>query len=212
MRALLEYGLDQQTIVVLTSDHGEEFLDHAGVGHGRTLYEESIRVPLVIRSPGVAPRVVESPVSLAALASSALELVGVAAPAGALATASLAPPMRGETDVAPEVVFAELDAVLLRAPDEGAARPAPMRALISGDFKLIRDPTRDLQLYDLPRDPGERHNLASEQPEVVARLLTLLDRHVAAFDSDSYMPRTPRAPTARSNLELEKLRALGYTH
>jgi membrane-anchored protein YejM (alkaline phosphatase superfamily) len=66
----------KNTVVIVTSDHGEEFLEHGQIGHERTLSREALSIPLLIAVPGVAPRVVEEPVGLADLVPTIIELVG----------------------------------------------------------------------------------------------------------------------------------------
>src|SRR5262249_50258027 len=74
--------LARRTLVVVVGDHGDEFFEHGGVGHHRTLYEEAIRVPIVLRLPGVLPegRAVRGAVSVADLMPTVLEAAGVPAP------------------------------------------------------------------------------------------------------------------------------------
>jgi arylsulfatase A-like enzyme len=76
---LARLGLADRTIVIILSDHGEEFGDHGGMGHGRTLHQEVLRVPLVIAAPGLlAPANVTSPTSLLDVAPTVLDLLGLA--------------------------------------------------------------------------------------------------------------------------------------
>ncbi len=76
---LARIGVAEHTIVVVTSDHGEEFGEHGGFGHGRTLYHEVLRVPLVIAAPGLlAPVEVATPASLLDVAPTILDLLGLA--------------------------------------------------------------------------------------------------------------------------------------
>jgi len=106
--ALDALELWDETVVIVTSDHGEEFLEHGQIGHERTLSPEVLSIPLLVAAPGVAPRVVEEVVGLADLVPTVLELVGAPTP-GRLDGRSLVPLMRGETD--PErapFVFSEL--------------------------------------------------------------------------------------------------------
>lgn len=74
--ALDELELWENTVVIVTSDHGEEFLEHGQIGHERTLSREALSIPLLIAAPGFAPRVVEEPVGLADLVPTIIELVG----------------------------------------------------------------------------------------------------------------------------------------
>ncbi|MDP2308142.1 MAG: sulfatase [Pseudomonadota bacterium] len=82
--------------VVLFADHGEEFFDHGGLEHGHTLYDELLRIPLVVRAPGLTPRRVTTPVSLVDLTPTVLELLGLADPE--LQGRSLVPVARGDLD------------------------------------------------------------------------------------------------------------------
>lgn len=75
---LAQLGLSDRTIVIITADHGEEFGDHGGMGHGRTLFREVMRVPLVIAAPGLlTPAEVSAPVSLLDVAPTVLDLLGL---------------------------------------------------------------------------------------------------------------------------------------
>ena len=78
LERLTELGLADHTVVVFTSDHGEEFAEHGQVGmHGHTLYDELLRVPLLIRIPGIKPRRIQRQVRLADLAPTLLALMGI---------------------------------------------------------------------------------------------------------------------------------------
>ena len=70
-------GMRDRTIVVVTADHGEEFLEHGDLSHARTLFDEILRVPLLLRIPGVAPRTIDAPVELIELAPTLLARLGV---------------------------------------------------------------------------------------------------------------------------------------
>jgi arylsulfatase A-like enzyme/HEAT repeat protein len=149
-------------IIVVAADHGEEFDEHGGRYHGTTLYDEQVRVPLVIYVPGLPPHVVAGPVQLIDIAPTVLGLLDVLAPAR----------MRG-TDLGPWL----------------AARPAPddrlppvfaevedKRMVVMGKEKLICDLSKDYcAYYDLGIDPREEHNLAEARPDRVAALRQLLD-------------------------------------
>jgi len=77
---------DEATVVVF-ADHGEEFFDHGDLEHGHTLYDELLRIPFIVKSPGLAPRRVATPVSLLDLTPTVLDLLGAPDP-------KLAPPTR----------------------------------------------------------------------------------------------------------------------
>jgi HEAT repeat protein len=139
--------LARDLVVAVTADHGEEFGDHGGVYHGSTLYDEQVRVPLVISAPGLTARRVSAPV----------ELVDVAPTLVALAGARPAPTMRGR----------DLRAWMVHPPDAGSDTPPVFSAVNSrkmvrhGQWKLVADLTYGVyELFDLTADPGERRNLA----------------------------------------------------
>lgn len=144
-------------IVVLTSDHGEEFGEHGGAYHGTTLHDEQVRVPLLLHVPGEPTRRVRSPVSTVDVVPTVLALVDVPVSAR----------VRG-TDLGPW---------LGREPaSEGRLPPvfaevADERMVALGHEKLICDTARDYcRLYDLVDDPRERHDLSAARPERAAAL------------------------------------------
>jgi arylsulfatase A-like enzyme len=95
--ALDALDLWKDTVVIVTSDHGEEFLEHGQVGHERTLSAEALAIPLLVAAPGIAPRVAEEVVGLADLVPTVLELTGRARD-GRLDGRSLVPLLRGGPD------------------------------------------------------------------------------------------------------------------
>jgi arylsulfatase A-like enzyme len=161
-------------LVVFTSDHGEEFVDHGGVGHSHTLYEELVHVPLLFYWPsGLAGgRRIDAPVSLLDIYPTLTELAGIAPPPG-LQGRSLVPLLRGERGDPGRVLLYELKP------------PMPVKQAIRRErFKLVRseEPTGPaLELFDLARDPGEQDNVAASQPDVARALLRELEDALAAL-------------------------------
>jgi len=197
-------GLLSNTIVVLTSDHGEEFLEHGGVMHGLAQYEESVRVPLFFFGPGVPADVrVRAPVSLVDVVPTVLDLLGVEAPP-VLDGITLRPLWEAAGNADGErALFIEAD----MDPPGPTARtmvPGDDLALRRGDYKLVLDPTSHAaRLFDLRADPGETHDAAAEHPRLVAELLAELER----FRS-SRAPGGPVTPLTQE--DLHKLEGLGY--
>jgi arylsulfatase A-like enzyme len=148
-------GLDANTLWVVHADHGEEFGDHGGEFHATTLYEEVVRVPLLLRVPGaagIAPRLVDTPVSLLDLGPTLLDLLGVSSELPLLGR-SLLPSLRGEP-VPERPVLMECERFTARK-----------RAYLRWPFKLIVDrATGSSQLFALHADPHEQRNLASREP------------------------------------------------
>lgn len=99
LRALERTGMAATTLVVVVSDHGEEFFEHAGLGHRRTLYEEVVRVPMVLRLPAVLPagRAIAGPVSVTDLLPTVFEILGLAETPPPGAASFLAAMRRGTT-------------------------------------------------------------------------------------------------------------------
>jgi arylsulfatase A-like enzyme len=196
----LPRGVTDSTIVVVTADHGEEFEEHGGMQHGRTLFDELLRVPLVIAGPGVPQKLqVDAPVSLVGLWPTIAALAGAGAPTDAVAHASFAPLLRGAG--APPPVFADLDE---RYPGDPQRH---RRALIEGSRKLLMDTQRGAALYDLGQDPGE-HTVLTDSRELQSRMRAqILDRDAVAVASRATAPpgRIPFDPTWQA-----RLKALGY--
>jgi arylsulfatase A-like enzyme len=198
--ALEARGLAEDTIVVLVSDHGEEFQDHGGIRHGHALYGELIRVPFVIRAPGIAPRRVADVVRTVDLMPTVLDLAGLPVPHQAVGR-SLRDALEG----------AALPSALALS-EIGMNDALVLDAIVDGRMKLIRRLSEEgrLELYDLEADPLEREDLAASDPEEAARLERALDRlkleatrKAGDFDVS---PASDLSPTA-----LEHLSALGYT-
>lgn len=155
LRALRAHPEADNIVVVLTADHGEAFGEHGARFHGRTLYEEEIRVPLLVSGPGIRAGRVRTPVALVDVAPTLLSLVGLPA-SHEHQGRSLAPALRGEAlPVVP--IFSEI------LPED---RIGPRSAIVLGDHKLIFDERRNaLLLFDLAVDPGERQSLLQRDPE-----------------------------------------------
>jgi arylsulfatase A-like enzyme len=198
---LAQLSPPDRTLVAMTADHGEEFLEHGWLGHTRNLYDVLLRVPLIVRAPGIAPGVVERPVSTVSLLPTLLDLLGLAA-GEALHGRSLVPEMRGESGP-DEALFAEVDFLPVFDPAKRAAK----KALIAEGFKLIRDErSGQVELYDLGADPGERVDLSRARPGHTRQLLAQLER-AASEAGRGGLPGQRREP---SREELERLQALGY--
>lgn len=170
------------TIVAVTSDHGEGLGDRGHKFHSTELYNEQIRVPLVIVGPDIAPRVVRENVGLTSLAPTLLDLAGFVPPGmPQMDGPSLAPLLTGarDEDVDASTAFADMI--------EDRSNKKNWRAAIEGRFKLIDRGNSAPELYDLRADPGEKKNLARDQPEVVRRMKMLLDQQ-RAVEAQSPFP------------------------
>ncbi len=193
-------GLRERTLLVLTSDHGEEFLEHGGVAHGRTQYQEVMHVPLLLQGPGV-PRGkrVSEPVSLVDVLPTLLRLFGLSVPAG-LDGRDLGPLWRGEAGE----TFAER--ALFGEADHNNARPDQTRSVRRGRHKLVLDrESGETRLFDLAGDPRETRDESEARPEVAARLRGDIERFLEARPAHPPVPLPGLDPQERRELE-----ALGY--
>jgi arylsulfatase A-like enzyme len=165
-------GAYTDALVIVTGNHGEELFDHGGFGHGATLYEEVLRVPLYIKLPGEPRRhTVETPVSLLDVVPSVVDLLGLAP--RTVAGHSLLPLMQAEPPADSERAFV----AELREPQ----RRALARSLVRGRYKLIDtrrrydQPSAGVELYDLVLDPGETDDISERAGDVVSHLRAQLD-------------------------------------
>jgi hypothetical protein len=185
LEGLVAAGRGARAWVVLTADHGEEFKEHGSMGHGRQLYEEVVRVPLLIgrASSGAAggdptgaaaqdpPSPVATPVAGIDIFPTIVDLAGARRPTPGLQGKSLVPLLRRGAAGGP-------------APASGADRTlvsetvrlsSPLKAARQGQMKLIHSMGQGRrELYDLAADPGERHDLWRERPDEGMRLARAL--------------------------------------
>jgi arylsulfatase A-like enzyme len=196
--ALETRGFLRNAVVVVTADHGEEFGEHGGLNHGRTLYGELLHVPLVMTAPGGERGVVDLPVSLLDVGPTVLELVGLERP-DAFEGQSLVPLMRGATDVAPRPLLAEL-----QPENEKRERRQHRASLLDGDRKVVVGIDGAPQWFDLSADPGEQHPRREPASDADRALLATLER----LRGGGAAKPVERAPLDVA--ERERLRALGY--
>jgi arylsulfatase A-like enzyme len=210
--AMLRYfDLYDDSLIVLLSDHGEEFGEHGGFSHGRTVYEELLRVPLIVKYPRSrwAGRVVSRRVSTVDLVPTILQTAGIDFAPAAFDGMSIRPP---EVDRRPR----------RRRPIFAEVRPAPSRrlgavdyqALAVGDLKCIESATETDQLgrpvprwqtFDLGRDPREQQPLGETHP-AARRCRTLMEQWTAGRRTTADDGELPSVDEEA----LDELRALGY--
>jgi arylsulfatase A-like enzyme len=164
--ALASRDLLRNTLVIITSDHGEELGEHGLFGHGRSLYGQEVHVPLLIIQPSApAGRVVADPVSLRDLPATIVGLLGLAegAPfpgnslAGSWSTAS----EQHGTAYSPAFSEVALRDKVSKNPKRAPAWRGPMQSLARRGQAFIRNADGHAELYDIVRDPAEEHDLAA---------------------------------------------------
>jgi arylsulfatase A-like enzyme len=197
--AMTTEGLAGQTVVVVTSDHGEAFFEHRVFGHSYVqLYDEILHVPLIIAGPGVREGGTESvAVQHLDVAPTLLELAGQPA-AEAMLGRSLGPSLRGEPLAPlPHLVGEAVASRLIRV------------AVLGQRHKVIWETARptNYQVYDLAQDPGETVDLRGQRPEVEEELLMVARQHQASVEASQR--EAAEAPDLGETV-LRRLAALGY--
>ena len=200
-----ELGLAEDTVVVVTSDHGEEFFEHDRFGHNKTLFEESVRVPLIIRYPRSVPagRRVSALARMVDIAPTVMDLAGLD-PLPNVLGRSLVPHLNGGPPPEAEPALMELV--------EGRKRP-PQFALRTQDWKWIvrRDDGGPVGLYDLRADPDERRDLSVSNPELRAEAEAASARAQATLRALELLHPEGAAASPSLPEELKRqLEGLGY--
>jgi len=201
---LASRGLDR-TIVVFTSDHGEEFLDHGGLLHRQTLYDEILHVPFAVHLPGGqgAGRVIDAPFRQVDLFPTLANLVGADVPREVEGADRSSDWIAGGPAAAEPEPMAELvDAGLKKY----AVRSGDLELIVNADARGYWRADREVELYDTREDPGERRNLVDERPIAARYLRNQLGRLRAQQEAH----RRAGAHRELSSEEREHLRALGY--
>lgn len=194
-----QHGLLEQTVFVITADHGDEFLEHGGTTHKGTLFEELVHVPLLIRAPaglrGVrVPRLVRNFDATATI----LDYASVPRPPD-MDARSLRPLLEGRTYDGPATAYAGFPGI---------------RMIRTDRFKLLRRQDGSELFFDLEEDPGETRSLAASKDPRIQKVHAALGR---ALDhtAESLRRQGPSASGAREPATVDaatraQLRALGY--
>lgn len=209
-------GRADPTVIAVTSDHGEEFYERGAFGHKKTLFEESIRIPLVIRLPGAKPGGLrlEQPVSLLDVAPTLLDLAG-AEPLPGASGRSLLPVIR-EGAPPPNAIGerpVSRGAVTISELTLGPEGRESLLALRTAQWKLMARPGvgEIVGLWDLSSDPDELFDLRGKDPGLEAEALRVLRFVLQELEESRrrhaplHPAADPLAPEVRAQLE-----SLGY--
>jgi arylsulfatase A-like enzyme len=205
-----ETGRLDETIFLITADHGELLGEHGWIGHTRSLHAGVLEVPLVITAPQHVPAELRAdPAMLVDLLPTVLQLLGQAPTR--TAGRGLLGPDRAERALYSEVTYDPQSIPQDPDPARSALRTkeltlvAGMRSLVRGDWKAIHDRLTDTwRLYDLASDPGETRDVAASRPDMLDDLRQAFPEP-GAFDVPAEEALAGVAPE-----EMERLRAAGY--
>lgn len=198
--SMKQLGLYDDTLVVITSDHGESFGEHRLLGHGRALYEELVRVPLIIKYPLKDSRrgIVERRVSIISIMPTLLRYIGHPVPKTVEC---------GTLDDQNQILVTEIyrDRFWIKAYGERFDRD--QKATYDGNYKWIWHSNGKHELYDIACDPNEENNLQGKLSKVEHHFQAKL----APLIHNSKQARPYAPPEVGENLK-QRLRALGYMH
>jgi arylsulfatase A-like enzyme len=191
-RELKARGLYDNTLIIVTADHGEEFLEHGYLLHSHSLYDELLRVPLIIKfpcpGPNCAPRTIAEQIELIDLMPTILSAVG--------------------SNVPRDVVGRDLTSVKAPKREFAFSEMGDRIALRTNQFKFIYNlESLTEELYDLQTDPNEQKNLAKEDRDLTATFVDRMFQWLAEIEAKA--ATEGKEVIADENM-LEKLRSLGY--
>jgi arylsulfatase A-like enzyme len=183
-------GILDDAVVVITSDHGEEFFEHGRTQHKQLYLAPNLHVPLLVLVPGRAPARVDETVELVDVVPTVLELLGLPPYDGAMGR-SLVPLMDGRSRDGAGVAYSE-----------GVVYSRTLRSAVSGRWQLLYDiRTGRHRLYDVEADPDARADRSADEPAVARRLLDVVRARMARAKARRVVPLDRAIPDAtRRNL------------
>ncbi len=195
---LKRQGLLDNTLLIVTADHGESLGEHGEQTHAIFVYDATVHIPLILRYPKLlSPRIYDGPVRSVDITPTVLDLLGLEA-GKSLDGRSLADSLRGKE--APPKLAQYSESLL----SEVGFGMAPLFAVRNGGYKYVRAPRPEL--YDLQKDPGELNNLVTQFPREASRLNGELTRIID--ESERNAVKAASSPISKETEE--SLQALGY--
>ena len=198
---LKSLGLTDETIIVLTSDHGEGLGEHQEKTHGIFIYDSTMRVPLIFSNPKLLPagRVIDDLTGLTDVFPTALDLLNIPFKAQEIQGRSLKAAISNKKSAGDRDIYIESVAAMLDR------NWAPLQGLISDTWKYIEAP--EPELYNLKNDPGELNNLFKKQPGTSGKLQKRLKE---LMSDETFAPLAQIQRPAIDQETYEKLKSLGY--
>jgi len=196
------FGLSKDTLIVLTADHGEEFLEHGEIGHSRTLYNELIHIPFILKLPSkFKPSIVNDPISSMDIFPTLLSFLKIPIDS-AVKAASLALTLTHGMPIKKQDIVSEVDF-------KSSHIKAYKISVIRDNLKAILDkPSNTFELYDLEKDPQELDNIALKNPELLLTISPLILDYKDKVQTS--LPTTKKTRKERTPDEVEQLKSLGY--
>jgi arylsulfatase A-like enzyme len=187
VRSLKRDGFLDNTFVIVTADHGQQFMEHGRVFHDVNLYDELVHVPLIVIGPGLGSCVIKQQVSLLDLAPTILDMLDIEKPKAFLGK-SLLPLMMGKTEVGDLTAISEEGRN--RRGDCDTERPKlyPSKRKISLrtiKWKYIYTEGGEDEMYHLENDPRETQNMIDIEPEVARGLRNMIMDHIEFEDKST---------------------------
>ena len=197
LEELKKKGLYDNSLIIITADHAEAFGEHRTVKHYKTVYEEMIHVPMMIKMPGIKPATISSQVGLEDIFATINELYQIDYQSPALRSSSLLAFLKsGKDDPNPRQYYRR------------ASVNYPFYSLRGDTFKYLRNRFSD-ELYNLEEDPGELHNLAAHMP---ARMSTMRTAALLLKLQDEKLGTSLKMGKQKDSELEEDLKNLGYLH
>ncbi len=194
LELLRRYELFEDSLIILASDHGESFGEHDTFGHNTTVYESMIRIPLIVRVPGVEPREVEQQVGLVDFFPTLVELLDLETEATHFDGRSIAPMLAGREQEPTDYYYARATSTKL------------IFTLRGERYKYVFDDYREA-LFDLATDPNEIRDISADHPV----LATYLRQRGLFMVASNAALRTDEGKEVKLTPEEEReLRNLGY--
>ena len=193
LKKLKDHRLYDNTLIIVTADHGELLGEHSKVGHGQNLYQEELWIPLFVKYPGgeVSPSRNDLRAQLTDILPMICRRLGLPVPDGVQGTV----PSKSQHPVIAEVY-----------PLAKVSRVGSWRAIFEGDFKFVWNSNGAHKLFNLADDPGEKKNLVDESPDRAESMSAGLNEYIAKLP-----PPGPPAPAQQLDENTRKaLKSLGY--